>query len=83
MKPEICSFCKGHLKEGRTEFTVKLNGSIVSIKNVPANICNNCGEAYYNPEVSRKMDKVMAEFQKGELLAHPLAAGEIEYDKVA
>jgi len=83
MKPEVCSFCKGHLKEGRTEFTVKLKGSIVSIKNVPAYICNNCGEAYYNPEVSRKIDKVMVEFQTGELLAHPLAAGEIEYDKVA
>jgi len=83
LKPDICNFCKGHLISGKTDFTVKVGSSIVSIKNVPAYICDNCGEAYFNPEVSRNIDKVMIEFHEGKLLAHPVAAGELEYDKVA
>lgn len=78
-----CSFCNGSLAEGKTDFTVRVNSSVVVIKNVPAYICDNCGEAYYTPEVSRKIDKVMTEFHKGELQAHPVAAGEVEFDKVA
>ena len=83
MKPEICSFCRGNLKRGKTEFTVKVGNSIISIKYVPAYICDNCGEAYYDVDVSKKIDKVMDEFHKGELLAHPVAAGEVEFEKVA
>jgi len=82
-KPDSCSFCHGHLKEGITEFLAKTGQSIVSIKNVPAYICNSCGEAFYSPDVSRKIDKVMAEFHKGKYLAHPVAAGEVEFNKVA
>lgn len=81
--PGRCSFCKGTLQKGKTEFTIKSGNSIVSVKNVPAFICDNCGEAYYKPDVSRKMDKVMADFHKGDLLAHPVAAGEIEFERVA
>jgi len=82
-KPDTCTFCKGRLKKGETEFTVKSGDSIISIKNVPAFVCENCGEAYYDPEVSRKIDTVMDDFYKGELLTHPLAAGEVEFDRVA
>ena len=82
-KSDTCSFCKGRLKKGKAEFMVKSGSSIVSVKNVPAYICGNCGEAYYNPKVSRRIDKVMADFHKGDLMAHPVAAGEIEFDRVA
>jgi len=30
----------------------------ISIKGVPAYVCKNCGEAYFTPEISRKMDEV-------------------------
>ncbi len=83
LNPEICSFCKGKLKYGTTEFIVKVEKSIITIKDVPALICENCGEAYYEPIVSKNIDKVMNEFHKGILLVHPLAAGELEYNKVA
>lgn len=82
-KSDTCSFCKGTLRKGKAEFMVKSDNSIVSVKNVPAFICDNCGEAYYEPEVSRRIDKVMVDFHKGDLMAHPVAAGEIEFDRVA
>ena len=70
-----CSFCKGKLYEGKTEFIAKVGAEVISIKDVPAYICENCGEAYYTPEISRKIDEVMRDFHRGKLLAHPIAAG--------
>jgi YgiT-type zinc finger domain-containing protein len=78
MKLDRCSFCKGNLHEGKTEFVAKVGDEVISIKDVPAYICENCGEAYFTPEISRKVDEVMRDFHSGKLLAHPIAAGEVE-----
>jgi len=80
LKPERCSLCKGKLQEGKTEFTVKAGKEVISIKEVPAYVCQECGEAYFAPEISRKIDKVMRDFHKGKLLVHPIAAGEIQLE---
>lgn len=81
--PEQCSLCKGKLEKGKTEITLKKDNVVISVRDVPAFICVNCGEAYFTPDISRKLDDVMSNLEKGELLTHPLAAGEIEFDKVA
>jgi YgiT-type zinc finger domain-containing protein len=73
-----CSFCEGKLYEGRTEFVAKVGDEVISIKDVPAYVCENCGEAYFTPKISRKIDEVMRDFHEGKLLAHPIAAGEVE-----
>ena len=73
-----CSFCKGNLYEGKKEFVAKVGDEVISIEEVPAYVCENCGEAYYTPEISRKIDKVMRDFHGDKLLAHPIAAGEVE-----
>ncbi len=83
MKPEKCSFCKGKLSKGKTEFVAKVGKEVISINDVPAYICEDCGEAYYSPEISRKIDTIMKEFHEGRLLAHPIAAGEIDLENVS
>jgi len=35
----------------------KADGKRVSLR-VPAYVCDTCGEAYYKPEVSRKLDRI-------------------------
>jgi YgiT-type zinc finger domain-containing protein len=82
MKPDRCSFCKGKLVEGKTEFVAKVGEQIIAIKNVAAYVCENCGEAYYTPEVSRKIDIVMKKFHESKLLLHPVAAGELSFDEI-
>ncbi len=77
MKPDRCSFCKGKLIKGKTEFVVKLGEEVLVIKNVSAYICDECGEAYYSPKESEKIDKLMKKFHDSELLVHPIAAGEL------
>ena len=78
MKPDTCGFCRGKLYQGETEFVARVGDEVISIKGVAAYVCENCGEAYFTPEISRKIDEVMQDFHQGKLLARPIAAGELE-----
>lgn len=78
MIPERCTFCKGTLQEGKAEFMARVGDEIIVIRDVPAFICDRCGEAYYSAEVSQKIDAVMKDFHSGRLCCRPLAAGEVE-----
>ena len=81
MNPDKCSFCKGKLVKGETEFVVKLGKDILSIKDIPAYVCNECDEAYYIPEISEKIDAIIEKFHKSALLVHPMAAGEVSLNE--
>jgi len=81
MIPERCSFCKGKLVKGKHEFVVKAGETVLAIKDVDAFICGECGEAFYTPETSRRIDKVMRRFHDSSLLVHPLAAGEVSLNE--
>ena len=82
MKPDRCSFCRGRLIEGITEFVVKMGDEVLSISDVPAYVCEECDEAYYTPEVSEKIDKIMEKFHESALLVHPVAAGQLSLNEV-
>jgi YgiT-type zinc finger domain-containing protein len=77
MIPDNCSLCKGKLKTGTTEFIARASGEVVVIKDVPAYVCEQCGEAYYTPEISRKIDGVMRDVHRKKLCVRPLPAGEV------
>jgi YgiT-type zinc finger domain-containing protein len=51
-----CLSCKHGIPEpGITTFTAERDGVIVLVKNVPARICNVCGEEYFDAEVTKKI----------------------------
>ena len=53
-----CVICKnGTTRKGTTTITLERGGSIVIIKNVPAQVCQNCGEPYTNSETSKAVLK--------------------------
>ena len=43
------------------------------IEEVPAKVCNECGEKYYSAEVSREMEKIATEEKKEKVIEVPLA----------
>lgn len=48
-----CVICKnGTTSEGLVTVTLQRNTSIIIIKNVPADVCVNCGEYYLNEDVA-------------------------------
>ena len=78
MNPDTCGCGKGKLKKGTTDFTVRVEGEIIVIRDVPAYVCDICSEAYFSIETSRKIDEIMREFRAGKRLTKPLRAGEVE-----
>lgn len=72
-----CALCNGKLEESTTEFMARASGEVVIINNVPALVCEQCGEAYYSLETSRKIDTVMSEAHRKKLCVRPVPAGEV------
>ena len=77
MIPDRCSFCKGKLREGKAEFMAHAGDEVIVIKDVPAYVCEQCGEAYYTTGTSRKIDGVMRDAHQKKLCMRPLPAGEV------
>ena len=82
MKPDICSFCRGKLVEGHTEFVAHVKESVIVIEDVPAWICEQCGEPYFSSETSQKIDVIMKQVHSGDFVAKPIAAGRISLSNV-
>jgi YgiT-type zinc finger domain-containing protein len=50
-----CYFCGGELVEKLTTFVYEEEGQVWIIRNVPAFVCQQCGEKEYNPETTRRI----------------------------
>jgi YgiT-type zinc finger domain-containing protein len=52
-----CVICKtGTTHPGKTTCTFERNGSLIIFKNVEAEICENCGEAYFSLETTERLN---------------------------
>ncbi|MGM0620311.1 MAG: type II toxin-antitoxin system MqsA family antitoxin [Bacteroidota bacterium] len=62
-----CVICKnGRTHKGKTTVTLERGGTIVIIKDVPAMICENCGEYYLDKKTTQEILKRAEEsVQKG------------------
>jgi len=62
-----CVICKnGTTEKGNVTVTLDRGGSIIAIKEVPAEVCNNCGEYYLSAEItSAVLKKAEEAFKKG------------------
>lgn len=54
-----CFFCKGRTVETTTKFIVDLGRCVVIVKNVPAQVCQQCGEASFSDEVAQQLEKIV------------------------
>lgn len=55
---DICFLCKGHLKNELTTFMADFGKCIVIIKNVPSQVCSQCGETSYTDEVAERLEEI-------------------------
>lgn len=53
-----CSLCKGEVKEKRVSVDFRWGKDLVVIEDVPAGVCEQCGEKYFTAKVSKKMEKL-------------------------
>lgn len=54
-----CFMCKGELEDKSTTFMVDLGNCIVIIKNVPSQVCSQCGEVSYSGDVAKHLESIV------------------------
>jgi YgiT-type zinc finger domain-containing protein len=80
---DLCLCGRGRLHEGFTELKIRIENTLLVIKNVPARICDFCDEAYISPEIPKRIDRMMENYRAGRLEVKPIAAGEIDLKQSA
>ena len=54
-----CFFCNGNLEHKLINHIVDLGDTILIVKDVPAEVCTQCGEASYSNDVARQLEKII------------------------
>lgn len=54
-----CLFCKSELKTEYTNYIADLGKCIIVIRNVPTQVCKQCGEKSYSFDVSVRIQKLV------------------------
>ena len=54
-----CPLCKGDMSKGFTTLTLQFEKeNIITIYDIPAVICNQCGEKFFDIETSQAIEKI-------------------------
>jgi len=57
---EQCLFCKGLVEARRVEHVHRWKGRLYVMRNVPAEVCTQCGEMFFAPDALKAMDAIVA-----------------------
>ena len=62
-----CPICKsGNMASGKTSITFERQNATVVVKSIPANVCDNCGEAFIDETIARSVHRIVeTELKKG------------------
>lgn len=53
---EPCEYCSGRVRPGRVTVDWRRGRELVVIEGVPAGVCDQCGERYYDANVVRRLE---------------------------
>ena len=53
-----CYFCKGQVTKQRVSADFRWGNELVVIEDVPAGVCEQCGEKYFSAEVYKEMERI-------------------------
>jgi YgiT-type zinc finger domain-containing protein len=56
--------CKGGLENSFSTFMADLGSCIVIVKNVPSQVCSQCGEVSYSNDVTRQLEQIISSIKK-------------------
>lgn len=54
-----CFKCKGDLIQKKINYVVNLENTIIIVKGVPAKVCIQCGEQYFDDETTENIEKIV------------------------
>ena len=59
-----CYYCKGDLKEGKVPYFIRREGYQLVIENVPAYVCQQCGEYLFRGEEVDLIQNIISELEE-------------------
>lgn len=79
MRDEVCAFCEGKVEHRRIRARFHFKGQTIYVENVPAWVCVQCGEQYFDAPVYKRLEEIARHQERIEKkICFPLA----EYDMV-
>jgi len=54
-----CCFCKGKTEIKNIDVDFRWGDKLFVVKNVPVEVCSQCGEKYYSAKISKKLDNLV------------------------
>ncbi len=63
-EPDFCEYCSGTLIEKRVTVYHRWKGHLTVVEDVPARVCQQCGERYYAAEVIEEVERLAKERTK-------------------
>ena len=52
-----CSFCGGEVKESMVDLDYRYKGKLYIFQDVPAGVCQQCGEKYLTAKVAKEIEQ--------------------------
>ncbi|MEW6607791.1 MAG: YgiT-type zinc finger protein [bacterium] len=78
MKGDQCEFCEGEMEQRRVLARFCFKGQTIYVENVPAWVCNKCGEQYFDASVYKHLEKIAWQREQIQrIISFPLA----EFDR--
>ena len=59
-----CFICKGKLEEKKVNYIADLEDTIIIIKGVPAKVCTQCGEQYFDDETTENIERIVNQLKE-------------------
>ena len=56
-----CYYCKGRVAPRRIRHVHPWNSRVVIFEDVPAEVCQQCGEVYFSPDTIEMFDRIVRE----------------------
>lgn len=56
-----CPLCGGSIKDDTVTRTIDLKPGTLIVNDVPAGVCDLCGEQWYMGDISEKLDRMVSE----------------------
>ena len=74
MKADTCEYCDGILEPRRILTQFRHKGETIFVENVPALVCNKCGERYFDAPVYKRLEKIAQQSKRiRRAISFPLA----------
>ncbi len=56
---KVCGVCQAELTRQLTNYTQLYQGRMIVVENVPAWVCEQCGEVYFDPDVVDRIQRLI------------------------